>query len=549
MTSNLYYGQTALHIAAVNQNINLVVALINRGADVCSPRAIGTFFAANAKNLFYFGEHILTFAACVGDIEIVKILLDHGADLQAKDSWGNTVLHILVLQPNRSLSCQIFDFLISQDCGETLTDIPNAQGLSPLKLAAIEGNVVMFQHLLQKKRKIQWTFGTVNNTMYDISEFDSYKGQQSMLELIASSNKSQAYQILNISPVKELLQKKWHSEGRPFTWQLAFVYFLYMICVSLCCANRPLKNREDNITNPRDMTLLVQKPLKEAYLTYDDHLRLAGEVISVIGAVILLLSELSHIYRHGLKHFIDHTFWRDPFNIIRISCSCLILVIFALRLTDSKGEVVPMCGALVLGWCYAMYYARAFQMLGPFTIIIRKMAASDLLKFCWLMAIVVCGYSLALYVAFQTVDPQAFGSFYPFMMTVISTYCLFLNVLNGPANYTIDAPQMYSPIYGSFCVIAFLLMFNLLIAMMGDTQAAMAKRKEELWKAEISGATVKMGHRFPKCLKFFSKSREHDLEEKQYISVEEWKSHHTPEVNESSDNESDEDIPTLKSQK
>ncbi|XP_069837869.1 transient receptor potential cation channel subfamily V member 6-like [Dendropsophus ebraccatus] len=546
MTSDLYKGQTALHIAAVNQNINLVLTLIHRGADVSSPRATGTFFALNKKNLFYFGEHILTFAACVGDTEIVKILLDHGADLQAKDSWGNTVLHILVLQPNKNLSCQMFDFLLSQDGGRTPIDVPNAQGLTPLKLAVVEGNVVMFQHLVQKKRKIHYTFGPVTTMMYDMSEIDSWGDEQSVLELIASANKSQAHKILNIPPVKELLQKKWNSTGRPYTWFLGLIYILYMICFSICCANRPLKQREDNNTDNRDITLLVQKTLKEAYLTYDDHLRLVGEVISVIGALILLLSEVKQTCRMGIKYFVSSTFWRDPFNIIRISFSFLILIILVLRLTDTDGEVVPMSVALVLGWCYAMYFARGFKMLGPFTIMIRKIAASDLLTFCWLMAVVVVGYSVALYITFQTVQGQALGAFYDYVMTLISTYCLFSNLLNGPANYTVDVPGMYTPLYGSFCVIAFLLMFNLLIAMMGDTQSAMDKKKEELWKAEMTGATVKLEQTFPKCSFFASNSSKRDLEDRQYMCVEErkWHLHHPLEIiRSSSDEESDEDFP------
>lgn len=97
----------------------------------------------------------------------------------------------------------------------------------------------------------------------------------------------------------------------------------------------------------------------------------------------------------------------------------------------------------------------------------------------------VFSLSLALYIVFVPVDQTALGAFYPFAISLESTYELFMNILNGPANYAVDLPEMYILLYGSFCVIAFLLMFNLLIAMMGATHAAMVKEKEELWKAQV----------------------------------------------------------------
>lgn len=48
-------GQTALHIAVVNQNVNLVRALLARRASV-SARATGTAFRRSPHNLIYFGE-------------------------------------------------------------------------------------------------------------------------------------------------------------------------------------------------------------------------------------------------------------------------------------------------------------------------------------------------------------------------------------------------------------------------------------------------------------------------------------------------------------
>ncbi|XP_053305982.1 transient receptor potential cation channel subfamily V member 5-like [Spea bombifrons] len=524
MASELYEGQTALHIAVMRQNVAIAQELIDKGADVSTARAVGTFFKLKPTNSFYYGEHVLSFAACVGNAELVRLLLRHGADPEAKDSLGNTVLHILAFQPHKMAACQMYDLILAyhkEKVGPGLEDICNNDGLTPLKMAAGEGNTVMFQHLVQKRRQIQWTFGPISCYLYDLTEIDTWGDPKSVLNLVVSGEKKEARRILDLSPVKELVNRKWQRFGRPYFWSLAVLYILYMACVSFCCVNRPLKSKTENSTNPRDITIFVQKPLKEAYSTPEDLARLGGEMISVIGAIIILLLKIPDLLQIKNARYLTQAVQGGPFTIIIISFPCLILVTLILRLTNTDGEVVPMSMVLVLGWCYVMYFARGFQMLGPFTIMIHKMIFGDLLRFCWLMAVVIFGFATAFYIIFQTEDASKLGHFYSYPMSLFSTFELFLNVINSPTNYDVDLPYIFSIIYFTFTVIANLLMLNLLIAMMGDTHWRVAQERDELWRAQVAATTVMLERKLPHCLWRRSGvcGREYGLGDRWYLRV------------------------------
>ncbi|XP_004781475.1 transient receptor potential cation channel subfamily V member 5 [Mustela putorius furo] len=498
-----FVGQTALHIAIVNQNVNLVRTLLAHGASV-SARATGTAFHRSPRNLIYFGEHPLSFAACMGSEEIVRLLIEHGADIRAQDSLGNTVLHILILQPNKTFACQMYNLLLSYDGRrdhlQSLDLVPNHQGLTPFKLAGVEGNTVMFQHLMQKRKHIQWTYGPLTSTLYDLTEIDSWGEDVSFLELVVSSKKREARQILEQTPVKQLVSFKWKKYGRRYFYILGALYTLYMICFTTCCIYRPLKFRMGNRTDPRDNTVLEQKLLQEAYVTQQDKIRLVGELVTVIGAVIILLLEIPDIFRVGASRYFGQTILGGPFHVIIIIYACMVLVTMVMRLSNMNGEMVPMSIALVLGWCSVMYFARGFQMLGPFSIMIQKMIFGDLMRFCWLMAVVILGFASAFYVIFQTEDPANLGQFYDYPMALFSTFELFLTVIDGPANYEVNLPFMFGIVYFAFTIIATLLMLNLFIAMMGDTHWRVAHERDELWRAQVVATTVMLERKLPRFL-------------------------------------------------
>ncbi|XP_032070005.1 transient receptor potential cation channel subfamily V member 6-like [Thamnophis elegans] len=526
VTSELYAGETALHIAVVNKNLGLVKALLVKGADINGPRATGYVFKKRNDSLFYFGEHILSFAACAGSETIVQLLIENGAKIRVQDSLGNSIFHILTLQPNKASACQIYDLLFCYDKKEKRLGDPDAvfnyEGLTPFKLAGAEGNTVMFNYLMQRRKHILWTFGSLTSTLYDLTEIDSWGDDQSLLELIVTTKKKEARRILDLTPVNELVSLKWNKYGRPYFCILALFYVLYMICFTMCCVYRPLKERSFNKTNERDNTIYVQKHLQESYITSEDNHRLVGELITVVGAIVILILEIPDIFRFGITKYFGQTILGGPFHAIIIVYACMILLTMVMRLTSTNGEVVPMSLALVLGWCNIMYFARGFQMLGPFTIMIQKMIFGDLLRFCWLMAVVILGFASAFYIIFQTEDPDELGHFYSYPMALYSTFQLFLTIIDGPANYEVDLPFMYGITYSAFAIIAALLMLNLLIAMMGDTHWRVAHERDELWRAQVVSTTIMLERKLPQCLwpRLGICGKEYGLGNQRYLRVE-----------------------------
>lgn len=56
------------------------------------------YSSSNISAHAYYGEYPLAFAAAFGYKEIYDYLIDHGADPNKQDTYGNTVLHVLVIR-------------------------------------------------------------------------------------------------------------------------------------------------------------------------------------------------------------------------------------------------------------------------------------------------------------------------------------------------------------------------------------------------------------------------------------------------------------------
>lgn len=58
--------------------------------------------------------------------------------------------------------------------------------------------------------------------------------------------------------------------------------------------------------------------------------------------------------------------------LCRISYATLVVLLCVFRACEVQREREVMALCLVLGWCNVMFFARGFEMLGPYVIMIQK---------------------------------------------------------------------------------------------------------------------------------------------------------------------------------
>ncbi|XP_055502295.1 transient receptor potential cation channel subfamily V member 6-like isoform X3 [Leucoraja erinacea] len=493
-------GETALHIAVVNQNVDLIKELLALNADIKNSRAVGTFFTPGKDCRCYYGEYVLSFAACIGNEQIVKMIVAHGAPLNAQDKQGNTVFHMLVLHPNKSMACRMYNFissLISKEKIEYLESITNKEGLTPMKLSAFEGDVAMFSHFMQKRKQIYWAFGPVSSTLYDLTGIDTWGDELSVLDILCSSKKKEARKLLKITPVKEVLHHKWTNYGFKYFLLWTALYFLYTIIFTVCCVYRPLAPAGPGGDN---ITIMVPKPLNEAYASAEDFARLAGEILTVVGAVLILVTEIPRLIHIGPAKYFGNTVTGGPFHITMIVYACFVLITMILRVLNHEWETVIMAYALISAWCNVLYFARGFKLLGPLCIMIQKMIFGDLMRFCYVLIIVIIGFGAGFDVHFQALDPNTYLYFRDFTITIFTLFQLMMGLTELPGPPDIKIPDIIIVLYMVYMCFGFVLLLNLFIALMGDTHYRVVSERKSLWKAQIAATTLLLERRLPAWL-------------------------------------------------
>ncbi|KAK2572384.1 Transient receptor potential cation channel subfamily V member 6 [Acropora cervicornis] len=418
--SDEYYGESALHMAIVNENQEMVHFLCKNGADI-HERAYGAFFCPEDQKFHtYWGEYPLSFAACLGFEDMVRYLLAQGACPNKKDSNGNTVLHMMVIQDK----IDMYDLLLeigcycTCQCKKPVANIMNNQGLTPLTLAAKMARKEMFQHILTREREVFWQYGEVTCAAFSLKDLDT---------------ESLSHLALFDGILHNLLNEKWKHVCRYRFYQLLVLYVVFLISLSVAMFLRPLDDLNCAVTAngtvpysagglPTSDGVHASPGCDPCFLltTVKTHtnqqVRAGFEIFTLLFAffyIIIVIREI--VFQEGFKS-VFRGMVHNPLRLLFTLSCVLLLVALIPRFTCQVGyEDHIAVAALILAWPYSLMFCRYISFLsigihsaiGPFVVMIYKMLKKDFLIFFVIYMIFVIGFSQAMFLVVSGYDDRA----------------------------------------------------------------------------------------------------------------------------------------------
>ncbi|XP_072604082.1 transient receptor potential cation channel subfamily V member 1 isoform X2 [Vulpes vulpes] len=480
---------------------------------------------ASYTDSYYKGELPLSLAACTNQLGIVKFLLQNSwqpADISARDSVGNTVLHALVevadnTADNTKFVTSMYNeiLILGAKLHPTLKleGLTNKKGLTPLALAARSGKIGVLAYILQREiqepecrhlsRKFtEWAYGPVHSSLYDLSCIDTCE-KNSVLEVIAysSSETPNRHDMLLVEPLNRLLQDKWDRFVKRIFYFNFFVYCLYMIIFTTAAYYRPVDG-------------LPPYKLKH---TVGDYFRVTGEILSVLGGV--------YFFFRGIQYFLQRrpslkTLFVDSYSeMLFFVQSLFMLGTVVLYFCHHKEYVASMVFSLAMGWTNMLYYTRGFQQMGIYAVMIEKMILRDLCRFMFVYLVFLFGFSTAVVTLIEDgknnsvptestlhrwrgpgcrPPDSSYNSLYSTCLELFK-FTIGMGDLEFTENY--DFKAVFIILLLAYVILTYILLLNMLIALMGETVNKIAQESKNIWKLQRAITILDTEKSFLKCMR------------------------------------------------
>ncbi|XP_046414955.1 uncharacterized protein LOC124177005 [Neodiprion fabricii] len=485
-----YLGASALHLAIAYNNNELVQDLVEAGAAV-SQRATGSFFlpkdqqrlrparTTDYEGLAYLGEYPLAWAACCANEGVYNLLLDSGAHPDEQDSFGNMILHMVVVCDELDM----FGYALRHPKLPARNGIANSAGLTPLTLACQLGRAEVFREMLELSAREFWRYSNITCSAYPLNALDTLlpdgrTNWNSALFIILNGTKEEHLDMLDGGIIQRLLEEKWKTFARLQFLKRLVILIFHLVSLSLAVYLRPEYAESDLLAWPEDPT---------------DVARTIAEAITVLGVLSYILVQLGgEVINIGLLSFLRQLS-HEPAKLIFLVSNLLILTCIPCRLAENRwAEDAILIVAVPGSWFLLMFFAGAVRLTGPFVTMVYSMITGDMLTFGMIYTVVLLGFSQSFFFLYKGF-PRDRHSLYD---SYASTWMALFQITLGDYSYTelglTTYPNLSKTVFAIFMVLVPILLLNMLIAMMGNTYAHVIEQSEKEWMKQWAKIVVSL---------------------------------------------------------
>nr|XP_058902692.1 transient receptor potential cation channel subfamily V member 3 isoform X2 [Kogia breviceps] len=504
-TEEAYEGQTALNIAIERRQGDITAVLIEAGADV-NAHAKGVFFNPKYQHEgFYFGETPLALAACTNQPEIVQLLMDNKqTDITSQDSRGNNILHALVtvaedFKTQNDFVNHMYDMILLRSGNRELETMCNNNGLTPLQLAAKMGKAEILKYILSREIKekrlrslsrkfTDWAYGPVSSSLYDLTNVDTMTDNSVLKIIVYNTNIDNRHEMLTLEPLHTLLHMKWKKFAR-YMFFLSFCsYFFYNITLTFISYYLP--REEETRTNPLAVTYKM------------GWLQLLGRMFVLIWATCISVKEGIAIFLlrpSDLQSILSDAWFHFAFFVQAV----LVILSVFLYLFGYKEYLACLVLAMALGWANMLYYTRGFQSMGMYSVMIQKVILHDVLKFLFVYIVFLLGFGVALasLIEKRSKVSENCSSYGGFNDMVLELFKLTIGLGDLKIQQNSKYPILFLFLLITYVTLTFVLLLNMLIALMGETVENVSKESERIWHLQRARTILEFEKMLPEWLR------------------------------------------------
>ncbi|XP_063152044.1 transient receptor potential cation channel subfamily V member 1-like [Candoia aspera] len=250
------------------------------------------------------------------------------------------------------------------------------------------------------------------------------------------------------------------------------------------------------------------------HYTRSEYLRSTGELLSVMGGAYFFFRGIKYLQqrRPSLKAIFTESYSELLFFVH----SVLLLGSVVLYFSRQETYVVLMVFALALGWANLLYYTRGFQQMGIYSVMLEKMMLRDLCRFIVVYLLFHLGFTTAVVTLIEEdnegrpevgqppsvcpcpVKPRpSYNNLYITCLELFK-FTIGMGDLEFTENYHFKS--IFIILLLIYVVLTYILLLNMLIALMGETVNKIAQESKSIWKLQRAITILNIENSYWNCI-------------------------------------------------